>query len=122
MNSTRRFIFGVAGAAALLSSAMAQASQSVRHQAQELHRSKLSLMEAVIAAEKADGGKTINAEFNFERGTPAVFQVKVLSSDGKKLTRYDLDPRTGRVQNTHNEVLEKMLTRITAESLRQTFS
>ena len=56
---------------------LVQASQSARHQAQELQRSKLSLMEAIIAAEKADGGKTTSAEFNFKRGNPAVFQVKV---------------------------------------------
>jgi uncharacterized membrane protein YkoI len=122
MNPMRNFLVGIVVAATLFSSPLVQASQSARHQAQELQRSKLSLIEAIIAAEKEDGGKTTSAEFNFKRGNPAVFQVKVLSADGKKLTRYDLDPRTGRVQNTHNEVLENLLTRITPDSLRLTFT
>jgi len=73
----------------------------------------------VIAAEKESGGKATSAEFEFRRGNPAYFQVKVLSADGKKLTRYDLDPRTGQVQKTANEVLEKLLTRLTPEDLRR---
>jgi uncharacterized membrane protein YkoI len=36
-----------------------------------------------------------------------------------KLTRYDLDPRTGQVQKTANEALEKLLTRLTPEDLRR---
>ena len=122
MSPSRSFVIGAAVALTVFSSATVQASQSARHQAQELQRSRFSLIEAVIAAEKADGGKSTAAEFNFERGNPAVFQVKVLSADGKKLTRYDLNPRTGQVQNTHNEVLEKLLTRISPESLRLTFT
>ena len=118
----RKFVIGILVAATLFSSGMVLASQSAKHQAQELRRSKLSLIEAVIAAEKEDGGRATSAEFNFERGNPAVFQVKVLSADGKKLTRYDIDPRTGRVQDTHNEVLEKLLSRITPDSLRLTFT
>ena len=116
----RRISTGLVIAAALLSSTLAQASQSAKHQAQELRRSKLTLIEAVLAAEKTDGGKTTTAEFNFKRGNPAVFQIKVLSPDGKKLTQYDVDPKTGSIKDTHNEVLEKLLTRLSPENLRTT--
>ena len=116
----RRISTGLVIAAALLSSTLAQASQSAKHQAQELRRSKLTLIEAVLAAEKTDGGKTTTAEFNFKRGNPAVFQIKVLSPDGKKLTQYDVDPKTGSIKDTHNEVLEKLLTRLSPENLRMT--
>ena len=116
----RRFSTGLVIAAALLSSTLAQASQSAKHQAQELRRSKLTLIEAVLAAEKTDGGKTTTAEFNFKRGNPAIFQIKVLSPDGKKLTQYDVDPKTGSIKDTHNEVLEKLLTRLSPENLRMT--
>jgi uncharacterized membrane protein YkoI len=105
-------------AVVLLCSAMVHASQSAKHQAEELHRAKLSLIEAVIAAEKAGAGKATSAEFQFKRGNPAYFEVKVLSADGKKLTRYDLDPRTGTVKNTDNEPLEKLITRIAPDDLR----
>jgi uncharacterized membrane protein YkoI len=43
----------------------------------------------------------------------------VLSADGKKLTRFELDPRTGKVQKTDNEALEKLVTRLTPEDLRR---
>jgi len=116
----RRLIFGVAVAAALLSSSLAQATQSAKHQAQELQRTKMSLIEAIIAAEKQDGGRTTSAAFNFKRGNPAYYEVTVLSADGKKLTKYELDPKTGSIRDTHNEVLEKLLTRISPENLRMT--
>lgn len=113
--------WGIAGTAAvLLLAATVQASQTARHEAQELRRVNLSLIEAVVTAEKEDGGKTTSAEFNFKRGNPAFFEVKVLSADGKKLTRYDLNAHTGKVQDTHNELLEKLVNRLTPESLRHT--
>jgi len=116
----RTLSFRLAVAAALLSSALAQASQSAKHQAQELRRSKLTLIEAIIAAEKQDGGRTTSAAFNFKRGNPAFYEVTVLSRDGKKLTKYELDPKSGSVRDTHNEVLEKLLTRISPDNLRLT--
>jgi len=116
----RMLSIGVALAAVLLASGTAVASQSAKHQAQELQRSKLTLIEAIMAAEKADGGRTTAAEFNFKRGNPAVYEIKVLSPDGKKLTRYDIDPKTGTVKDTHNEVLEKLLTRMSPDNLRLT--
>ena len=116
----RMLSIGVALAATLLAPGMALASQSAKHQAQELSRSKLTLIEAIMAAQKADGGRTTTAEFNFKRGNPAVYEIKVLSADGKKLTRYDIDPKTGSVKDTHNEVLEKLLTRISPDNLRLT--
>jgi len=116
----RKFSLGIVAAAALLSATVAQASQSAKHQAQELQRSKLTLIEAIRAAEKTDGGRTTTAEFVFKRGNPAVYEIKVLSADGKKLTQYDIDPKTGNVRDTHNEVLEKLLTRISPDNLRLT--
>jgi hypothetical protein len=107
------------GAAVLLFAATVQASQSAKHEAEELRRVNLSLIEATIAAEKEGGGKATSAEFQFKRGNPAFFEIKVLSADCKRLTRYDLDPHTGKVQNIHNELLEKLVSRITPDSLRR---
>src|SRR4030081_2654315 len=115
MNPKSRWAVALTGAVLLFGAAMAQASQTAKHEAEELRRAKLSLIEAVIAAEKESGGKATSAAFEFKRGNPAYFEIKVLRTDGKKLTRYDLDPRTGQVQKTANEVLEKLLTRLTPD-------
>jgi uncharacterized membrane protein YkoI len=119
MNPKSRRAVVLANVMLMLGSAAAQASQSAKHEAEELRRVKLSLIEAVIAAEKDSGGKATSAEFEFKRGNPAYFEVKVLSADGKKLTRYELDPRTGTVQKTDNETLEKLVMRLTPEELRR---
>lgn len=117
MNRRARLTVALACMATAALAAPAQASQSAKHEAQELQRAKLSLIEAIVAAEKQAGGKAINAAFEFKRGNPAYFEVKVLSEDGRKLTRYELNARTGNVQGTSNEALEKLITRITPASL-----
>ena len=120
MNAKPRLGIALVAAAVLFSAATVQASQSAKHEAEELRRLNLSLIEAIVAAEKESGGKATSAEFQFKRGNAASFEVKVLSADGKKLTRYELDPHTGKVQETHNELLEKLLSRLTPDSLRRT--
>lgn len=117
MNARQKLRTALSAAAALLVIGTVQASQSAKHEAQELRRANLSLVEAIVAAEKEGGGKATSAEFDFKRGNPAFFGVKVLSADGKKLTRYDLDPHTGTVRDTHNELLEKLIGRITPDAL-----
>jgi uncharacterized membrane protein YkoI len=119
MNLQSKFRVVLAGAVAVLLATTAQASNSAKHEAQELKRVKYSLVEAIIAAEKEGGGRATSAEFEFKKGNPAYFEVKVLSDDGKKLTRYDLNPRNGKVQNTSNETLEKLISRITPDDLRR---
>jgi uncharacterized membrane protein YkoI len=100
-------------------STLAQASQSAKHEAEELRRETFSLIEAIATAEKEGGGKATSAEFEFKRGNPAYFEVKVLSADGGKLTRYELDPKTGKVRKTDNEALEKLISRLTPDALRR---
>jgi uncharacterized membrane protein YkoI len=102
----------------LIIGAAAHGSQSTKHEAQELKRAKVSLIEAIITAEKQGGGKATSAEFHFKGGNPAIYYVTVLSSDGKKLTKNELDPKTGDIGETHNELLEKLLTRIKPDDLR----
>jgi uncharacterized membrane protein YkoI len=119
MNRKSRFTAALAGIAILIGAATAQASQTAKHEAEELRRAKLSLIEAIVAAEKENGGKAARAEFVFRRGNPAYFEIRVLSADGSKLTRYDLNARTSKLQNTENEALEKLVTRLTPETLRR---
>jgi uncharacterized membrane protein YkoI len=109
----------VLGVAAILGVANAQASQSAKHEAEELRRAKVSLIEAIVTAEKEAGGKATSAEFEFKKGNPAYFEVKVWSADGSKLTRYELDPKSGKVQKTDSETLEKLLSRLKEDDLRR---
>jgi hypothetical protein len=51
----------------------APASQSAKHEAEELRRVNLSLVEAIVAAEEEEGGKATRAEFQFKRGFPGFF-------------------------------------------------
>ncbi len=117
MNRNSNVLVALAGAAALLFCASAQASQNAKHQAEEVRKASVSLIEAIVTAEKLGGGKALSAEYHFNKGDPGYYVVKVLSADGKKLTRYDIDPKNGKVKNTSNEVLEKFITRITPEKL-----
>jgi hypothetical protein len=72
MNPKSRWASVLASAVLLFGAAMTQASQSAKHEAEELRRVNLSLIEAVIAAEKESGGKTTSAAFEFKRGNPAL--------------------------------------------------
>lgn len=119
MTRRLRLTAALAWISMLAVAASAQASQSAKHEAAELHRAKLSLIEAIVTAQKQNGGRALSAQFEFKRGNPAYFEVKVLSADGSKLTRFELDPRSGKVQDTGNEALEKLITRITPEELSQ---
>src|SRR5438105_3297738 len=67
MNAKPRFAIALAGAAVLLLAGIVHASQSAKHEAEELHRVNLSLLQAIMAAEKEDGGKATSADFQFKR-------------------------------------------------------
>jgi len=99
--------------AALLGIGVVQAGDnSTRHEAQAMEKAKISLSQAVRAAEKQSGGQAVSAEYELKSGNPAYYEVKVLSSDGQKLTKYELDPNTGQVMKTSDEKFEKLFTRL----------
>ncbi|HEY6484622.1 MAG TPA: PepSY domain-containing protein [Steroidobacteraceae bacterium] len=103
---------------ALLAALAAQASESDKHVAESISHAKMTLTEAIRAAEKQGDGQAISAEYEFKRGNPAYYEVKVLRNDGKKLTRYELDPRTGAVTEKSNEDFERVFTRIKPTSIQ----
>ena len=72
----------LAAVSSLLAIGAAQASDSARHQAQSLEKAKISLTEAIRIAEKQGNGQAISAEYEFKRGNPAYYEVKVLRTDG----------------------------------------
>ena len=102
----------LAAVASVLALGAAQASDSARHEAQSLDKAKISLTEAIHIAERQGNGQATSAEYEFKSGNPAYYEVKVLSNDGTRLTKYELNPTTGKVKQVSDEKFEKLFTRI----------
>jgi uncharacterized membrane protein YkoI len=98
---------------ALLAIGTVQADEnSARHEAYGMEKAKISLSEAIRAAEKQGNGQAVSAEYELTSGKPAYYEVKVLSNDGQKLTEYELGARTGKVNKVRDEKFEKLFTRL----------
>ncbi len=108
----------VAAACGVLVCNAALADDSGRHIAQSLADARVSLLEAIRTAAKEGNGLAVGADYEFKGGDPPLYEVKVLSNDGRKLTRYDINPATGKVKDSRDEKLEKLLTRIKPDSVR----
>ena len=102
----------VAAVSSLLAMGAAQASDSARHEAQSMEKAKISLTEAIHIAEKEGNGLATSAEYELKGGNPAYYEVKVLSTDGQKLSKYEISPSTGKVKDVNDEKFEKLFTRI----------
>jgi uncharacterized membrane protein YkoI len=96
----------------LLAATAANATDSARHEAQAMEKSKVSLTEAIRTAELKGNGQATSAAYVFKSGNPAYYEVKVLSNDGQKLTEYDLNANSGEVKQASDEKFEKLFTRI----------
>lgn len=83
---------------------------------QALSRAKLSLTQAIEAAERQGEGKAIEAEFEAGDNQASRYEVKVLGRD--KLVSYTLDADTGKVLETSNEAIEKLFTRLEPDDVR----
>lgn len=77
-----------------------------------MDQAKVSLTEAIRIAESKGNGQATSAEYELKSGNPAYYEVKVLSNDGQKLTRYELSPSTGKVKEVSDEKFEKFFTRL----------
>jgi uncharacterized membrane protein YkoI len=102
----------LAAVSSILALGAAQASDSARHEAQSMDKAKISLTEAIHIAERKANGQATSAEYEFKSGNPASYEVEVLSNDGSKLTKYELNPNTGAVKEVSDERFEKLFTRI----------
>src|SRR5262249_15367726 len=102
----------VTAALSLLAMGAVQADDTTRHEAQSMEKVKISLSEAIRAAEKQGHGQAVSAEYELKSGKPAYYEVKVLSDDGQKLKKYELNPGTGEVKQVSDEKFEKLFTRL----------
>ena len=93
-----------------------QAADAAREGA-TLSKAKVSLNDAIGIAEKEGSGQAVMADYMPKKGTMGHYDVKVLSSDGSKLTEYRVSTATGKVTKASNEPFEKMFTRIKPDAL-----
>jgi uncharacterized membrane protein YkoI len=96
-----------------------QAANAARED-QNLSEAKVSLTQAIGIAEKQGSGQAIDADYAAKHGGKAMghYSVKVLSADGKKLTKYEVDPLTGKIIEASNEAFEKVFTRVKPTDLQ----
>ena len=83
-----------------------------------LSQAKVSMNQAITVAEEQGRGQAIDAEYIPNSGTMGMYDVKVLSMDGKKLLDFNINPENGRVLKATRERVEKVFTRIKPADLQ----
>ena len=83
-----------------------------------LSHAKVSLNEAITVAEEQGGGQAIDADYIPKTGAMGMYDVKVLSMDGKKLLDFNINPDNGRVLKATREHVQKVFTRIKPADLQ----
>ena len=83
-----------------------------------LSHAKVSLNEAITVAEEQGSGLAIDADYIPKTGAMGMYDVKVLSMDGKKLLDFNISPDNGRVVKATREHVQKVFTRIKPADLQ----
>ena len=83
-----------------------------------LSHAKVSMNQAITVAEEQGAGQAIDAHFDSNSGAAGIYEVKVLSMDGKKLLDFNINPENGRVLKATRERVGKVFTRIKPADLQ----
>jgi uncharacterized membrane protein YkoI len=83
-----------------------------------LSQAKVSMNQAITVAEEQGRGQAIDAEYIANSGAMGMYDVKVLSMDGKKLLDFNINPENGRVLKATRARVEKVFTRIKPADLQ----
>jgi uncharacterized membrane protein YkoI len=83
-----------------------------------LSSAKVSMNQAITVAEEQGRGQAIDAEYIAKSGAAGMYDVKVLSMDGKKLLDFNINPQDGRVLKASREHVAKLFTRIKPADLQ----
>ena len=97
MSSKKTLLFGTLAASAIVASSLVYASRDVNEEhndAAALAQAKISLSQAIAAAEQKVSGKAVRAELEDENGT-LVYGVEVVN--GGKSTDVKVDIATGAI-------------------------
>jgi uncharacterized membrane protein YkoI len=84
-----------------------------------LSHARVSMNQAITVAEEQGSGQAIDAQYIPKSGTMGMYDVKVLSMDGKKLLNFDINPDNGRVLKATREHVGKVFTRIKPADLQK---
>jgi len=93
------------------------AAEAAREDA-ALSRAKVSMNQAITVAEEQGSGQAIDAEYTPKSGSAGIYDVKVLTMDGKKLLDFNINPENGRVLKATRERAGKVFTRIKPKDLQ----
>src|ERR1700744_2657487 len=88
------------------------------HEDSMLSHAKVSLNQAITVAEEQGSGQAIDAEYIPKSSTMGIYDVKVLSMDGKKLLDFNVNPENGRVLKATRASIAKVFTRIKPADLQ----
>jgi uncharacterized membrane protein YkoI len=83
-----------------------------------LSHARVSMNQAITVSEEQGSGQAIDAEYIPKSGTPGLYDVKVLSMDGKKLLDFNINPENGRVLKATRQRAGKVFTRIKPADLQ----
>jgi uncharacterized membrane protein YkoI len=83
-----------------------------------LSHAKVSMNQAITVAEEQGSGQAIDASYVPKGDTLGIYDVKVLSIDGKKLLDFQINPENGRVLKATRERVGKVFTRIKPADLQ----
>lgn len=98
--------------------ALGQSSGAAAENEDEMARTaKVTIAQAIDAAEAKGQGKATEAEF--DDGYGGRWEVKILSAAGDKLTTYFVDPNSGAVTGRQEQTFEKYFTRLTPENFQK---
>jgi uncharacterized membrane protein YkoI len=84
-----------------------------------LSHAKVSMNQAITVAEEQGSGQAIEADYTPQSGTMGVYEVKVLSMDGRKLLDFTVSPENGRVLKATRQRVANVFTRIKPADLEK---
>lgn len=100
--------FAAAAVSWAMVSGIAGASVLAVHEAQSLTQAKVSLADGIRLAEQLGNGHAVSASYEVPSSSPPFYAIHVLRGVGGQLTRYDLSPNTGKVQQAGDEHFDRL--------------
>lgn len=84
-----------------------------------LSHARISMNQAITVAEEQGSGQAIDAQFIPKSDARGMYDVKVLSMDGKKLLDFNINPENGRVLRATRERVGKIFAHIKPDDLQK---